>query len=160
MASVPGKRGNTPPVFSGVDFARKLTRSLLKRIYEKAASGEVVPTPDAALARMHEQIERLSGGTGAARESESFPAELARLDFRQLECEAHHYAVDLFYATLRPRKGAPPLRPEYLNQLLALRSEGLSPRKIAIRLGLGPSLESADRVRHQLRIAQGKSGKK
>jgi hypothetical protein len=37
------------------------------------------------------------------------PMELARFDFVGMERDAHHYAVDLFYSAIRPRKRAPPL---------------------------------------------------
>jgi hypothetical protein len=159
VASVRGDRkGTFAP--TAREFSKKLTRSLLKGIYEKAAGDGRIPTPDAAIEKMHELIEQLSGSTDGPRASESFPTELARFDFAQLEREAHHYAVDLFYAAVRPRKGAPPLHAAYRNQLLALRAEGLSPRKIAIKLGIDSSHESVDRVRKQLRIAQGKGGKK
>ena len=159
MASVHGARkDNLVP--SAREFSRKLMRSLLKGIYERAARSSRIPTPDAAIEKMHELIVQLSGGKDGTRASESFPAELARIDVGNLEREAHHYAVDLYYAAARPRRGAPPLQPPYLNHLLALRAEGLSPRKIAIRLGFGSSHDGEDRVRKQLRIAQGKGGKK
>ena len=159
MASVHGARKGTL-VLSAREFSKELTRSLLKGIYEDAARDNRIPTPDVAMEMMRKLIAQLTGGTDGTREQESFPADLARFNFAQLEREAHHYAVDLFYAAVRPRRGAPRLQPGYLNQLLALRTEGLSPRKIAIRLGLGSSHESEDRVRKQLRIAQGKGGKK
>jgi hypothetical protein len=159
VASVHGaSKDNLAP--SALEFSRRFIRSLLKGIYERAKRNGRIPTPDAAIQRMHELIAQLSGGTDSTRESESFPAELARIDVAQLEREAHHYSVDLFYAAVRPRRGAPPLHPAYLSHLLALRAEGLSPRKIAVKLGLGSSHESIDRVRKQLRIAQGKGGKK
>jgi hypothetical protein len=159
VASVRGQ-SEDDLVPSAREFSKKLTRSLLKGIYEEAASNRRILTPDAAIEKMHELIAQLSGGTDGTRESRSFPTELARFDVAQWEREAHHYAVDLFYAATRPRKGAPPLQSAYLSQLLALRAEGLPPRRIAIRLGLGSSHESTDRVRKQLRIAQAKGGKK
>jgi hypothetical protein len=133
---------------------------LLEGIYEKAACDGQIPTPDAAIAKMHEQIAQLSGSSEGKRESESFPAELSRFDIGKWEREAHHYAVDLYYAAVRPRRGAPPLLPGYLNQLLALHADRLSPSRIAIKLGLGSSHQAADRVRKQIQKALGKSGKK
>ncbi len=159
MASPQRARKDTP-VSSAQNLSSELTRSLLKGIYERAVQSGQIPTPDAAMEKMHELVEQLSGGTTRHAESSNHPVALARFDFLRVKREAHHLAVDLYYAALRPRKGAPGFHWNYLARLLELNSKGLSHRKIAIELGFGSSLESTDRVRKQLRIAKRRGGKK
>ena len=157
MASTRGKDALVP---SARVFSKNITRSLLKGIYERAARDGRIPTPDEAIERMHELVAQLSGDENGTRASESFPVELARFDVARLYREAHHYAVDLFHAAIRPRKGAPAFQPAYLDHLLALRAKGLTAGQIAIRLGLDPSHRNVDRVRKTTRIAQAKGRKK
>ena len=146
--------------FSPREFWKKTTRFLLNHIFEEAARNNKIPTPDEAIQRMHELMARLVGPPAGHSEAGNLPKELRRLDLGRMEREAHHYAVDLYHDALRPRKGAPRLRPEYLDQLLRWHTAGLNPRKIAIKLGYGSSAEAKDLVTKQLRIAKLRRGKK
>jgi hypothetical protein len=137
-----------------------VTRTLLKKAFEEASHNNQVLTPDRAIEKMHEGIRRLAGPQEEVAEVQGVPADFRRLNLVRLERDAHHYAVDLYYDNFSPRKGAPSLRPEYRAHLLNLRSQGLSVRQIAIKVGLGSSKESQDRVSKQLRIAKAKLGKK
>ncbi len=142
------------------DFLRKTNRFLLNYIFEEAARNGKIPSPDEAIEKMHEWIARFAGTPTGDFETGSLPKELRRLDLRRLNREAHHYAVDLFYDAFRRRKGAPRLRCEHLDQLLRLKAEGLSPRKIAIKVGEGGSAEAKDRIRKRLAIAKVRQGRK
>jgi hypothetical protein len=109
----------------------------------------------------HALVAQLAGNADRTQaQQENFPLELARFDVSKLNREAHHFAVDLYYNAIRPSRGAPPLRPEYLTQIVDWHSKGLSPRQIAIKMGLKSSDQSTDKVRKQLRAAKNRTGKK
>ena len=140
------------------ELSKQLNRSALKHIYDEAKRAGRIPTPDAAMEALHSHNRQRIGDTDKEAK-EVFPPEMARFDVSQVFRDAHHIAVDLYYRALYPRKGAPPLRHEYKEQLLRWQSGGLRPRQIAIKLGLGSSKEKEDLVRKQLLIAKGRRGK-
>lgn len=78
---------------------------------------------------------------------------IRRLDTAALRRDAHHYAVDLFYRSYYPRRGAPPLSLGYLDSLLNLKAQGLNNQQIAKKLGAKTEEEvkkGADRIRKEL----------
>jgi hypothetical protein len=132
----------------------------LKDIFDAARISGVRLTPDKAMAMLDDDVAAfekaggLEGNAGSA--SPSLPA--LRIDVVAIRRKVHHCAVDLFYNTYfprkagtegKPRRGAPSLSDEYLDQILQLCRKGLNYAQIADRLG-----EPKDRIRKRIEIAE------
>lgn len=134
-ASLPGKK-----------TWQNLYKSTLDLIFQECSQSKLVITADCAIDLMEElfakMIERDKQSNAEPRAS--------RLNFVALRCEAHHYAVDVFYKTYYGRKrGAASLSLEYLDRLLTLRRQGRNESQIASSLG-----QRKDTIRKQLQLAQ------
>ena len=141
---------------------RKWYRPTLDDLFKESESAGLWLTPSAAIEEMAQCFKSVLDRSDAGGSSQLKDNLLGRATFRfddvAMTCEAHHYAVDLFYkyyfprtpaSTGKARRGAPPLPREYLDRILQLRRQGLNPAQIASRLG-----QPTDRMRHQVKIAE------
>jgi len=143
-----------------VELTRKLELAL-EEIFEIGRAGGYRFTPEEALSELDDMLHSILAELDSAEIVKGFPSAQVRLpiriDFVAFRRHLHHYAVDLYYSyqyprrpsAVTPRKGAPRLSNEYLDQILKLVKEGRNPAQIALALGLtGPGAK--DRVRKQI----------
>jgi hypothetical protein len=137
---------------------RELYKPILEDLYKDYAPTNILLTPYAAVEKIYESLKSAFDRIESTASSESTSKQVFRIDDIALAREAHHYAVDLFYKYYfprkpgsqgKPRRGAPPLPLEYLDQILQLRRKGLKDFEIADKVG-----QPKDRVRKQLEIAE------
>src|SRR5579863_6157906 len=127
---------------------RKHYKAALDAIFEECQSCNIVLSPDQSMEWMEELLESI---VGFGEEEEADNRKLAfRFNAVAFRCEAHHYAVDLYYKTYGGlTRGAAPLSLEYLDRVLTLHKQGRNVPQIANQLG-----QKQDAIRKQIEAAQ------
>ncbi len=141
---------------------RKWYKPALDALFKEFESAGIRLTPDAAIEEMEGLFKSVLDRSESASESELKDNALNKMTFRfddvAMTCEAHHYAVDLFYkyyfpripgSTGKARRGGTRLSETYLDEILKLHRQRKNPAQIAHLLG-----QPTDRVRHQVKIAE------
>jgi hypothetical protein len=139
---------------------RKWYKPVLEDLFKECAAIRVQLTPDRAIEEMEvifgDVFRTVSAGTGkeANKDPDGEPGLIFRFDEPAFTCEAHHYAVDLFYRTYFPRggtqrRGAPRLPTEYTDRIVRLKRQGMNYAQIAAMLG-----QPKDRMRKQVKAAE------
>jgi hypothetical protein len=137
---------------------RDLFSASLDAIYQDSAARGAFLTPDAAMAALMDDLAALFPSRKGA-ESEMGTTARTHLQPRMDRIaglrDAHRYAVNLFYRTYFPRKGAPPIPEDDLAKLLDLHERGLSYGQIAQEFKL-PYPQSKDMIRKRIAVAKQK----
>jgi KaiC/GvpD/RAD55 family RecA-like ATPase len=140
----------------------KWYKPTLDELFKEFESAGFWLTPDAAIEEMEKLFNRVLGRTeaagGANPKNDAMQSTMFRFDHVAMTCEAHHYAVDLFYKYYFPRtpeskgkarRGTTRLPEKYLDRILKLLRRGKNYVQIAQLLG-----QPKDRMRHQVEIAE------
>jgi hypothetical protein len=141
---------------------RELYKPILDHLFASARSSGTFLTPDGAMAALKEDLATEFPSRKGAEPTKGLTVRTylrPRMDLVAGLREAHRYAVDLFYRTYFPRKGAPRTADQDLATMLSLREQGKNYRSIALFFGL-PYPESKDMIRKRIESARQRRAKK
>ena len=129
------------------DHVDEISRMMLDHIYKEAAKEGEVLRPDTAIERMTRLARDLTPED--PKSHSGIPLRPGRLNLIAARRRAHHYAVDLFYRTHFPQKGAPRIHPGEISLIRELQAKGLGYSRIGKVLSL-----SKDTVRKRIQSNQ------